>query len=111
MIQAVVPGEPGRTRSYLFRDGLDPKPTTQGTRDADDPTVDLAAIDPQPMVALLAGAAQSVNVRDVTQRYVIIDGGDGAGPQMRVYASNDFHETGYVQAKPDGTVIRVLRNE
>ncbi|TCK24984.1 DUF1707 SHOCT-like domain-containing protein [Pseudonocardia endophytica] len=104
IVQALVPGEPRRIRMYIFRGGMDSSPTTGSTRDADDPTVDLASFDPQPMLALLAGAPQSLNVRDASMRYVIVDGGDGAGPRLAVHASNSFGESGYLQAKPDGTV-------
>ncbi|MCE3550630.1 DUF1707 domain-containing protein [Pseudonocardia sp. RS11V-5] len=104
-----VEGSPGRVQSYTYRGGLDgPGPVT--TRDANQPVVDLATIDARTALGLVAGAPESLKVADPTSRYLIIDD-EGAGPRIAVYASNDNGETGYLQARPDGSIIAVHPHE
>ncbi|GAA4700620.1 DUF1707 domain-containing protein [Pseudonocardia yuanmonensis] len=104
-----VDGSPGRAQSYTYRGGLD-GPGPAGTRDADLPLVDLATIDARTALGLVAGAPQSLKVADPTSRYMIVDD-EGDGPRIAVYASNDFGETGYLEARPDGSIVAVHPHE
>ena len=109
VVTTAVPGAPGRAQSYTYRGGLD-GPSTAGTRDASRPLVDLAAFDPAVVLGLLAGAPESLDVPDATTRYLIFDD-EGDGPEVAVYASNEFHETGYLEARPDGSIVSVHPHE
>jgi Domain of unknown function (DUF1707) len=101
-----VPGAPARTQSYHYQGGFDPSGST-GSRDPGRPLVDIAAIDVDEILGLLAGAGQSLDVENPTVHYLIVRD-PGTGPQIAVYASNnDTGRSGYLEAKPDGTVIGV----
>lgn len=104
-----VEGTPGRAQSYTYRGGLD-GPGPAGTRDPDQPLVDLAEIDARTALGLVAGAPESLKVADPTSRYLIVDD-EGDGPQIAVYASNDHGETGYLEARPDGSIVAVHPHE
>jgi hypothetical protein len=105
-----VPGAPARAQSYHYQGGFDPSGSS-GSRDPDEPLVDLAAIDVDEILGLLAGAGQSLEVEDPELHYLIV-GDDGTGPRVAVYATNnDTGEAGYLEAKPDGTVIGVHADE
>jgi uncharacterized protein DUF1707 len=101
-----TPGAPARAQSYHYKGGFD-GPSTAGSRDPDDPLVDLAAIDVDKILGLLAGAEESLDVDNPTVHYLIVRG-TGSGPEVAVYATNnDTGESGYLKAKPDGTIIGV----
>ncbi|MEJ2868517.1 DUF1707 domain-containing protein [Actinomycetospora sp. OC33-EN08] len=107
VLELPVDGEPARSRSHSYRGGLGAS-TGASSHDPDHPAVDLAAIDPRPLLALLAGVDRSVGVRDADTRYLVLeDEGDGEGPVASIHASNEFHESGRVAARPDGTVVGV----
>ncbi|MFC5060592.1 DUF1707 SHOCT-like domain-containing protein [Actinomycetospora atypica] len=107
VLELPVPGEPARSRSYTYRGGLGSS-NSASSHDPQEPPVDLAAIDPRPLLALLAGVDRSVNVRDVTTRYLSLeDDGDGDGPVAAIHASNEFNESGYLSARPDGSIVGV----
>jgi hypothetical protein len=105
VITMPVAGAPGRAQSFLYRGGFD-TPTEAGTRKASDPLVDLGAVQVDPILGLLAGAGETLAVPDPTSRYLIV-GQDGGTPYVSVYASNEFSESGYLRAQPDGTVMAV----
>ncbi len=105
-IDVPVPGAPARAQSYHYKGGFD-GPSSAGHRDPDEPLVDLAAIDVDKILGLLAGAGQSLNVENPTVHYLIVRG-TGTGPEIAIYATNnDTGQSGYLEAKPDGTVIGV----
>jgi hypothetical protein len=104
-VSVAVPGAPAREQSYTYRGGMD-GPSTPTTRDAKQPLADVAAFDPAIVLRLLAGAPQSLNVTEATSRYLIFED-DGKGPHVAIYASNEAHETGYLEARPDGSIIAV----
>lgn len=101
-----VPGEPNRALRYTWRGGFDEGSPTP--RMSDEPPVDLAQVNVDAAVALMTGAPQTLNVRDVTSRYFIIGGAFGP---LRCYVSNEFSESGYLAAGLDGTVHSVYPNE
>lgn len=100
-----APGAPTRAQSFLYRGGFG-EPSNAGTRPASDPLVDLGAVQVDPVLGLLAGAGETLAVPDPTSRYLIV-GQRGGSPAVSVYASNEFGESGYVQAGLDGTVMAV----
>lgn len=105
-----VAGAPARAQSYNYRGGFDLSGSS-GSRDPDQPLTDLAALDVEKILGLLAGAGQTLNVDDPTVRYLVV-GDDGSGPRVAVYATNnDTGEAGYLEAEPDGTIIGVHAHE
>ena len=105
-IDVPVPGAPARAQSYHYKGGFD-GPNNAGHRDPADPLVDLAPIDVDKILGLLAGAGQSLKVENPTVHYLIVRD-TGTGPEVAIYASNnDTGQSGYLEAKPDGTIIGV----
>jgi hypothetical protein len=105
VLEMPVADAPARTQSYSYRGGLDASGTS--SRDPGDPLVDLATIDVDKILGLLAGAGQSLNVENPTVHYLIVRD-MGEGPYVGVYATNnDNGQSGYLEAKPDGTIIGV----
>lgn len=54
VITMPAPGAPGRAQSFLYRGGFD-DPSDAGSRTASDPLVDLAAVQVEPVLGLVAG--------------------------------------------------------
>jgi hypothetical protein len=105
-IDVPVSGAPARAQSYYYKGGFD-GPNDAGHRNPDDPLVDLAVIDVDKVLGLLAGAGQSLNVENPTMHYLLVRD-TGKGPEIAIYANNnDTGQSGYLEAKPDGTVIGV----
>lgn len=105
-IDVPVPGAPARAQSYYYKGGFD-GPRSAGHRDPDDPLVDLAPIDVDKILGLLAGAGQTLNVENPTVRYLLVRD-TGTGPEVAIHVSNnDTGRSGHLEAKPDGTVIGV----
>jgi hypothetical protein len=104
-IEMPVPGAPARAQSYDYRGGFDVSHET--SRDPDEPLVDLAALDVDKILGLLAGAGQSLNVPNPTVQYLIVRD-PGTGPEVAIHTTdNDTGASGYIEAKPDGTIIAV----
>jgi hypothetical protein len=104
-----VAGAPARTQSYVYRGGFDR--TSDGSREPDDPLVDLATVDVDKILGLLAGAGQSLNVDSPKTQYLIVRD-TGEGPHVSIHASdNDTGQSGYLEAKPDATIIGVHPHE
>ncbi|CAM4022937.1 DUF1707 domain-containing protein [Smaragdicoccus niigatensis] len=100
-----VPNEPNRAVRYTWRGGFDNGSPTPRT--GQDVPVDLSQLNVEAALGLMAGAPQSLNVRDVTSRYFIIG---GPFAPLSVYVSNAYSETGYLSAGLDGTVQSVYPN-
>ncbi|WP_433800203.1 DUF1707 SHOCT-like domain-containing protein [Actinomycetospora sp. CA-084318] len=109
VLELPVPGEPARAHRVSYRGGVGSPDAT--SHDPDEPAVDLAGIDPRPLLALLAGVDRSVGVRDADSRYLALEGDADSGATVRMYASNAYSESGYVAARADGTVVAVYPHE
>jgi hypothetical protein len=106
VVYTPVPGAPARAQSSYFKGGFE-APSSAGGRDPDHPLVDLSAFDVDAILALVAGAGESLHVPNPTSCYMIIRD-DGDGPSVSIHASNsDTGESGYLEAKPDGRIITV----
>lgn len=70
--------------------------------------VDLARIDVAALVRNIGRARRTLQVEDPTTTYVNIDHRPqfDAAPNVNIYVSNEFHESGYLATRPDGTVER-----
>ncbi|MER7706765.1 serine/threonine-protein kinase [Kitasatospora sp. NPDC097605] len=103
---AQVPTADGRGYDwYDYRDG---KVTTRtGSSMGKDKPVDLAQYDWDVIPALLKKADDTLNVKDPTRRYLIIDTWTGDGvASIRVYVSDEYHNSGYLLADTRGKVRR-----
>ncbi|MBA2955953.1 hypothetical protein GON03_16570 [Nocardioides sp. MAH-18] len=88
-----------RYRSWYW-DGSALATSSQGT--ASSPRFDLAAVDPAVLVDLVE-QVQGL-VEDPASWYVIVRAPDDGGAMIWAYASNEFAETAYLGARPDGTI-------
>uniref|UniRef100_UPI001C68D8A5 hypothetical protein n=1 Tax=Pseudonocardia pini TaxID=2758030 RepID=UPI001C68D8A5 len=98
-------GNAARAERWYYRGGVE-GPDDPSTRDRDEPLVDLAAFSPEILMPLVAGAPQSVQVPDAVVSHLIVED-EGDGPQVRIYASNEVDESGYLEVRPDGSIITV----
>jgi len=108
VVQVPVPGR-NRHSGWLFRPG-------QGWQDfggvsANFPgsrPVDTRVIDVPALVRNIARARRTLNVEDYSTTYVNIDHRPQLddGPNVDVYVSNDFHESGYLATRADGSIER-----
>lgn len=99
------PLEPNRLVSYDYRGGFSTsRPAT--TRKVDTPIIDLAGLNVDALADVVAAAPTAINVPDAKVDYLGIDT-DGGTPIVRIYASNDFDESGMIVVTPAGSVLRV----
>jgi len=104
-----VAGNAGRAERWSYRGGVD-GPDDPTTRDRDEPLVDLAMFSPEILMPLIAGAPQSVEVPDAVVSHLIVED-EGDGPQVRIYAANEADEGGYLEVRPDGSIISIYPYE
>ncbi|MCQ4119685.1 DUF1707 SHOCT-like domain-containing protein [Rhodococcus tibetensis] len=99
------PWEPNRLVKYDYQGGFSRSgPPT--TRKIDTPTIDLTSLDLDALAGIVAGAPTKINVPDAHIVYLGIDT-DGGTPLVRIYASNDFDESGMIVVTPAGALLRV----
>ncbi len=106
MITRAMPQQPNREIEYAYRYGFAPAydPTT---RSLDTPTVDLAAVDQPALARLLAEAPSMLNVPGGEISHISVDPADRHGPaSLRVFMSNEFSESGHLEASLAGEVLR-----
>ena len=91
-----------RTKRYRswYWDGRSLATSSQGT--ASSPRFDMEDIDPAVLVDLVEQVQG--RVEDPTSWYVIARAPDDSGAMVWAYASNEFAETAYLGARPDGTI-------
>ena len=106
MITRAMPQQPNREIEYSYRYGFTPAydPTT---RSLDTPTVDLAAVDQVGLARVLAEAPSMLNVPGGEISHISVDPPDRYGPaSIRVFMSNEFSESGHLEASLAGEVLR-----
>ncbi|MDV7355970.1 DUF1707 domain-containing protein [Rhodococcus oxybenzonivorans] len=99
------PLEPNRLVSYDYRGGFSTS-RPAATRKVDTPIIDLAGLNVDALADVVAAAPTAINVPDAKVDYLGIDT-DGGTPIVRIYASNDFDESGMIVVTPAGSVLRV----
>lgn len=105
VVQAAEPGRPWVTRTYDYRGGLG-TPRLTDDRDPGTRTVDLASVDAEAVLGLLAGAPRTLEVAGATTTAMtVLDA--GSGPRVDVTATGDGGRYGRLVARPDGTVVTV----
>lgn len=107
IVRVPVPGK-ARDAGWIYRDGQwtefgGVRATFPGTR-----IVDLSKLDVAAVLKNMSKAKRSLNVEDATISHVSIDFRDGFDdvPNVRVYASNQFGESGYLATTLGGAVVR-----
>lgn len=104
---AQVPTADGRGYDwYDYRNGNVAK-RVGGTMGTDKP-VDLAQYDWDTVPALLKKANETLNVKNPTSRYLLIDMWSDGYSCIRVYLSDEYHNSGYLLADSKGNVRRTL---
>lgn len=104
-----VAGNPARGQRWHYQGGLD-GPDEPESRKADQPLIDLAAFSPEILMPLIAGAPETLRVAEADTVYVNLEAEEN-GPVARIYANNRFSESGYLEARPDGTLVSVRPHE
>ncbi|MFE6751804.1 protein kinase [Kitasatospora purpeofusca] len=104
---AQVPTADGRGYDwYDYRNGNIAK-RVGGSMGTDKP-VDLAQYDWDTVPALLKKADETLNVKNPTSRYLLIDWWSDGYAGLRVYLSDEYHNGGYLLADSKGTVRRTF---
>jgi hypothetical protein len=98
--------------TYDYRDGRLEEPRIGG--EVKTPLVDLDTFDWDRLPALLKRADKDLGVPNPTSHHIIVDpdyGFTSVKQVLLVYASDEYHRTGYLVATPQGKVIKLVRNE
>ncbi|MCX6396640.1 MAG: hypothetical protein NTV23_09150 [Propionibacteriales bacterium] len=107
IVRVPVPGR-DRDAGWIYRDGGwtefgGVRATSPGTR-----VVDLTRLDVAALLRTMGRAKRSLDVEDATISHVSIDFRSAFDdvPNVRVYASNTFGESGYLATTLSGTLVR-----
>ncbi|AYF77575.1 DUF1707 domain-containing protein [Nocardia yunnanensis] len=98
--------QPNHAVVYDYRGGFTQSDQPTRPRSAQTPTVDLSALNVPAVVALMGQAPALTKVTDGVVNYLDILG-TAAGPVVRMYVGNKISENGYLDAAPDGRLVRV----
>lgn len=103
-LSRVDPTDGRRQQAFDFRDGKwehdDDSVSTVFS------TTDLSKFDSKAVLATLDGAAQVFDFKNLDGRWLVVDGDENGGLEVRVYVS-DHDLNGYEELNPDGTVRKV----
>lgn len=112
-VLASIPTGPGAKTydRYEYRDGEAKHTGPGGTVKADEPLIDMAAVNWDALPGLLDRAKQELGVANPTSRYVIVEPWlFDQTPSMRPYLSDEYGQGGYVHADTQGNVKKVYRS-
>lgn len=98
------PEHPSRELDKSYRGGW--SETTDGPS-SDEPSFRLSDLDAEMIVPIIAGAPQTLGVPDGAPSHIIIEAGDTGMPQYSVYASDEFHQSGYLTVNHLGEPVRM----
>ena len=103
----VKKNDPGVYDSYAFVNGRAEFSTTGSALDSSQTTYDPTKIDWSVLPALLKDADSTLNVKNPTYHYVILDSefSDDGSLEFRVYVGDDYRD-GYLAADLKGKVVR-----
>ncbi|MFH5208775.1 DUF1707 SHOCT-like domain-containing protein [Antrihabitans spumae] len=99
-------GEPNRMRRWTFQGGFSPGDLE--ARKPDQPVIDLAAVDVEALVRLIADAPAAIGVADAKISHIGLRT-DGGGPAVYIYLNNSFNEGGYIRASFTGEILRISK--
>lgn len=99
------PEHPSRELDKTYRGGW--SETTDGPSSGD-PSFRLADLDAEMIAPIIAGAPRTLGVPDGQPTHIIIDADDAGMPIYSVYASNEFHQSGYLTVNHLGEPVRMF---
>lgn len=99
-------GEPNRMRRWTFQGGFSPGDLE--ARKPDQSVIDLAAVDVEALVRLIADAPAAIGVADAKISHIGLRT-DGGGPAVYIYLNNSFNEGGYIRASFTGEILRISK--
>ncbi|MFD5512094.1 serine/threonine-protein kinase [Streptomyces sp. NPDC127051] len=112
-VLASIPTAPGAKTydRYQYRDGEAKRTGPGSTIKADEPLIDMGAVNWDALPGLLDQAKQELGVANPTSRYVIVEPWllDNT-PSMRPYLTDEYGQGGYVYADTQGKVKKVYRS-
>ncbi|KOU20454.1 hypothetical protein ADK52_26160 [Streptomyces sp. WM6372] len=112
-VLASIPTAPGAKTydRYQYRDGEAKRTGPGSTIKAEEPLIDMAAVNWDALPGLLDQAKQELGVANPTSRYVIVEPWlmDDT-PSMRPYLTDEYGQGGYVYADTQGKVKKVYRS-
>ena len=100
----VDPEHPSRTFRSTYRGGWsepDDRPTTG------DGSFRFADLDAEMIAAIIAGAPATLGIPDGAPSHIIVEPDSSGMPVYSVYASNEVHQSGYLQVNHAGEPVRV----
>ncbi len=106
VVQVPVEGE-ARSAGWIYRDGTwrefgGVRASFPGSQ-----PVDLSRIDVGALVGNIERARTTLGVEDISTSYVVVhDYSADEPPQVYVYVSNEYGESGYLATRPGGAVVR-----
>lgn len=98
------PEHPSRELDKSYRGGW--SETTDGPS-SDGPSFRLSDLDAEMIAPIIAGAPQTLGVPDGAPSHIIIEADDAGMPQYSVYASDEFHQSGYLTVNHVGEPVRM----
>lgn len=115
LADVMVKGSKSRYDSWSYRPGQGAeKGIISGSVTPLQSPFDVDDFDWDAVPALFARAEKDLNVKDVTSRYLLVEGADptfGKPKRMSAYLSNAHSQSGYLTADHTGRVTKVLPNE
>ncbi|MET8830502.1 protein kinase [Streptomyces sp. NPDC004610] len=111
----MVDGSKSRYESWSYRPGEGAtKGIINGSVGSTDSPFDIDDFDWDAVPGLFERAEKELNVKDVTSRYLAVNGDDptfGDPKHMAAYLINDYSQSGYLTADPQGNVLKVYPND
>ncbi|MFI1829305.1 serine/threonine-protein kinase [Streptomyces sp. NPDC020412] len=115
VVQAMVKGSNTKYDSYMYRlnEGVTQLPIKGALFPGHQP-FDVGAFNWDALPALLDRAKRDLNVQDVTTRYLVVREPNTVSDRklgIGVYVSNEYRQSGYLDATPQGKVTRLMPAE
>ncbi|MDV6260554.1 DUF1707 domain-containing protein [Rhodococcoides yunnanense] len=102
----VDPARPFLGIDSIYRDGSLEEFGSPTARAASTPTVDIGALELPVVAGVIAGAGASLNLTQVDTVYLLVRD-YGSGPEVSVFANNEFGESGHLTLDLDGNFTSV----
>ncbi|MFE9773565.1 serine/threonine-protein kinase [Streptomyces sp. NPDC005931] len=113
--EVMVDGSKSRYDSWTYRPGRGvEKGLISGSVSSMESPFNADDFDWDAVPALFARAEKELRVKDVTSRYLVVEGADptfGYPMRMSAYLSNAYSQSGYLTADHTGKVTKVMPNE
>ncbi|MEU9606584.1 serine/threonine-protein kinase [Streptomyces sp. NPDC048057] len=112
VVQTMVKGSDTKYDTYMYRlnEGVSQLPI-KGVLFTGNKPFDVGAFNWDAVPALMAKAKRDLNVQDPTTRYLVVREPNTVSDRklgMAVYLSNEYRQSGYLDATPQGKVTRLM---